>query len=207
VMNSHWGWRKRHYVLFRNLREMPDVTAALIGVPGEGGTLANVRALANFYGVEKQVSWFERIKYEDVMGITASSKIGLLLSLKEGGNRAIPECLFCDVPVIVSSNNIGGVKKVVNQQTGLHSLSKTIRTMLRNLGTYSPRKWAVENISCLVTTERLNGHLRASAASRAQPWTCDIAPRTNAPESKYYHAIDNEKFGPLNQGLRAYFRA
>jgi len=211
VMNSHWGWRKRHYVLFRNLREMPDVTAALIGVPFEGGTLDSVRALARLYGVEKQISCFERIKYEDVVRITASSKIGLLLSLKEGGNRAIPECLFCDIPVIVLSNNIGGAKNIVNQQTGIHSndsdLSKAIRTMLRNFRAYSPRKWALENISCLVTTERLNNHLRASAVSCGQPWTCDIAPRTNAPESKYYHPVDNEKFGPLNQSLRAYFKA
>lgn len=210
VMNAHWGPSKRHYVLFERLKMLPDLKVALIGVPWEGGTLEGIKNLARYYGIEDQLTIFERIPYDEVMKITAQSKIGLLLSLKEGGNRAIPECLLCDVPAIVLTHNVGGVKKIINSQTGLHvtedKLVWAIKHILENQKSYSPRKWALDNISCLVTTSRLNDHLRENALSRGEPWTQDIVPRTNAPESKYYHPEDAEGYKMDNLNLKEYFR-
>lgn len=209
VMNAHWGRGKRHYILFERLKMLPSLKVALIGVPWDGGTLEDIKALARYYDIENQLTFFERIPYNDVMKVTAQSKIGLLLSLKEGGNRAIPECLFCDVPAIVLTQNVGGVKNIINSQTGLHvtedKLVWAIRFMLDNLGSYSPRKWALDNISCLLTTSRLNSCLRAYAFSRGEPWTRDIVPRTNAPESKYYNPEDEEEYRLDNLNLKEVF--
>lgn len=210
VMNSQWGWVKRHHVLFEKLKSLRSLKVALIGVPWSGRTLENVKALAKYYEVEDQVTFFERIPYEEVMRITCRSKLGILLSLKEGSNRAIPECLFCDIPAIVLSRNIGGVKKVINPQTGLHvtedKLASAIKFMLANLNSYAPRKWALDNISCIVTTSKLNSCLREHALSNGEPWSRDIVPRTNSPESKYYHLEDEEEYKMVNQDLSKYFR-
>ena len=210
-MNANWSSSKRHYILFEKLKELPDLKVVLIGLPWGGGTIDEIKALAQYYGVGNQLTILELIPYEEVIKMTAQSKIGLLLSLKEGSNRAIPECLFCDVPAIVLTQNIGGVKKVINPQTGLHvtedKLVWAIRFMLDNLNSYSPRKWALDHISCLVTTGNLNSGLREYALSRGEPWTRDIVPRTNAPESKYYNAGDEEEYKMDNFNLKEYFRA
>ena len=210
VMNSHWGLGKRHFVLFKSLKKLPNVTVALIGFPWEGRNLDGIKELAKYYKVDDRVTFFERIPYEEVIRVTSTCRIGVLLSLKEGGNRAIPECLFCDVPAIVLTRNIGGVKQLINPQTGAHTtdgkLAVEIRAMLGNLESYSPRAWALQNNSCIVTTSKLNSCLREHAVARGDPWTRDIVPRTNSPEGKYYNISDEVEYREENQKLKEYFR-
>src|SRR5262249_2621151 len=116
----------------------------------------------------------------------------------------------CDVPAIVLTHNVGGAKKLINPHTGLHvtesGLVGAIKYMLGNLHSYSPRKWALDHISCVVTTAKLNDSLREYALLHGEPWTWDIVPRTNAPESKYYNPGDEEAYKTANLNLKEYFR-
>ncbi len=209
VMNSSWGPWKRHYVLFHMLRHAKRrFTAALIGSKWGDKTGADVARLARFYGVADQVKIFESIPYEQVMDITCRSKVSILLSLKEGANRAIAESIFCNVPVVVLSNNIGGARKNLVPETGLLTEEKDLESTIDRLhqSNLHPREWGLEHISCLKSTEKLNRILREYALRQARPWTQDIAVRSNSPESKYLSTKDAERLSPWNDGLENYLR-
>lgn len=212
VMNSHWGWSKRHYVLFKTLKNLPTkMRVALIGSPWGGGTLKDVKDLAIYYGVDGQIDYFENIPYQKVIEVVSMCKLGILLSLKEGSNRAIAECLFADVPCIVLGEHVGGIKKNINLSTGRlvpeSQVESAIWEMSNNLNAYSPREWALKNISCLVTTKNLNDYLKNRATACGEPWTEGIAVKTNSPELKYYHKHDEDRLGKHNKDLKKYFKS
>lgn len=207
VMNSHWGPSKRHHVLFRMLRRAKRrYRVLLIGGSWEGRTIDDVRALARHYGVLEQLVIHERLCYNRVMDLTCRAKVSMLLSLKEGSNRAIAESIFCDVPVIVLANHVGGIVKNVVPETGLlvgeHELEDAVERLIR--GNLAPRRWGLANISCFESSARLNDVLRRHAIVHQRPWTRDIAPRSNSPESRYVHAADAERLAPWNAGLVRY---
>lgn len=191
VLNSNWGAPKRHHVLFKALSEMKrKLRVALIGFDWGSRTKEDILDLAKYYQVEEQLTIFEKISFEEVMAINSASKIALLLSLKEGSNRAIAEGLFCNTPAIVLKNHVGGIVENINDQTGRlveeSKLAVEIEDMLENLANYQPRKWALENISCFVSTQRLNEALKSQAIKNGESWTSDIIVRTNSPELRYY---------------------
>jgi glycosyltransferase involved in cell wall biosynthesis len=209
VMNGHWGASKRHHVLFRFLRRARrKYKVLLIGGAWEGRTIDDVRALAAHFGVASQLTLRERLPYEQVMDLTARARISVLLSLKEGSNRAIAESLFCDVPVIVLANNVGGAKKNVVPETGElvaeHEIEGAVERLLD--GNVRPRAWALEHRSCFRSTAHLNAVLREHALAADRPWTRDIAVRANSPESKYVDSRDAARLAPWNARLLEYLK-
>jgi hypothetical protein len=207
VMNSHWGESKRHHVLFRMLRRAKRrYKVLLIGARWAGRTSDDIRSLARYYGVEEQLTIIEHIAYSQVMDLTCRARVSILLSLKEGSNRAIAESIFCNVPVIVLSNHVGGIVKNVQPETGLlvreGQLEEAIETLLE--ANLNPRRWGLENSSHTRSTEKLNAVLRADALARGQPWTRDIVARSNSPESKYANPDDALRLAPWNAALKNY---
>jgi glycosyltransferase involved in cell wall biosynthesis len=209
VMNSNWAALKRHYVLFRMLASGTSrYKVALIGVKWGGKTRADIDRLADFYGVADQLTILERIPYEKVMDVTCRSKVSVLLSLKEGSNRAIAESIFCNVPVVVLSNHVGGIKKNVVPQTGLLADERNLESAITQLlhGSINPREWGMEHITCFKSSAKLNAILRDHALNKGRPWTQDIAGRSNSPESTYIYACDAERLLPWNDRLSIYVR-
>jgi glycosyltransferase involved in cell wall biosynthesis len=209
VMNSNWASLKRHYALFRMLASAKErYKVALIGVKWGGKTRADIARLANFYGVTDQLTILERIPYERVMDVTCRSRVSILLSLKEGSNRAIAEGIFCNVPVIVLSNHVGGIKKNVVSQTGLLAKERNLESAIAHLlhSSINPREWGMKYISCFESSTKLNAILRDHALRKGRPWTQDIAGRSNSPESTYIYASDAERLGPCNDGLKEYLK-
>lgn len=209
VMNSHWGDSKRHYVLFEALKKLPtSLGVALIGVPWRGNNKSVVQQLAKYYRVEQQITFFERIPYEEVMKICCESKLGILLSLKEGSNRALAEIIFCDTPVILLNNHVGGIRKNIVDQTGIITDEKNLpQSISRIVGEYhkfSPRKWAVENISCFASSQKLNDIIRKRTVGQGREWSKDIACRSNSPESRYCYDSDSKMLNDFNHNLRNY---
>lgn len=193
VMNSNWADWKRHYVLFEALTKMPkDVKVALIGVQWDGRTREDITALIDHFGVSAQITIFEKIPYKQVMEVTAGSHISILLSLKEGSNRALAESIFCNVPVMLLSSHWGGITKNVTKETGMLSTEKDLPENLMRLiqaaksGQMSPRQWGIDNISCVASTARLNAFIRQMAIDQGEPWTSDIHIHSNSPECTYY---------------------
>jgi glycosyltransferase involved in cell wall biosynthesis len=87
------------------------------------------------------------------------SKVNVLLSFKEGSNRSLFESMFCNIPVIVLAENIGVNKSYINEFTGLLVLDSffedSLIYMKANYDKYSPRKWALNNITPEITTKKL----------------------------------------------------
>jgi hypothetical protein len=207
VMNSHWGALKRHHVLFRMLRRAKKrYKVLLIGGSWEGRSAVDVIALAKHYGVQDQLTLVEHLPYEKVMDLTCRARVSILLSLKEGSNRATAESIFCNVPVIVLSNHIGGIVKHVRPETGLLAKETALEAAVETLldSNLNPRQWGIEHISFTRSSEKLNAILRSHALQSGRPWTRDIAPRSNSPESKYASASDAERLAPWNESLVNY---
>jgi glycosyltransferase involved in cell wall biosynthesis len=209
VMNSNWADWKRHYVLFRMLQNAKQrYKVALIGVHWGGKTRADIERLAGFFGVADRIAIFDWIPYEQVMDITCRSKVSILLSLKEGSNRAISESIFCNVPVVVLASHVGGIRKNVVPETGLLAGERHLESAIAQLiqSGISPREWGLEHISCFKSSERLNLIMKEHALRQGRPWTQDIAFRSNSPESSYASAEDAERLSSWNNGLRDYLR-
>lgn len=209
VMTAHWGRWKRHHALFRMMRRARRrYTAVLIGGELDGRTAQDILDLADVYGVRDQITLYQRMPYARVMDLTCRARVSLLLSLKEGSNRAIPEAIFCNVPVIVLARIVGGASRNVVPETGLLTDEAGLEAAVERLihSSLSPRQWGLEHISCVRTTARLNDILRQHALARGEPWTADIAVRSNSPESRYIDAADEARLRPWNEDLRRFAR-
>jgi glycosyltransferase involved in cell wall biosynthesis len=212
VMNASWARWKRHYVLFESLRRIRrDVRVALIGFPWEGRTSQDILALARHYGVADQLAIFEAVPFDEVLRVSADAKVAVLLSLKEGANRAIPEALFCGTPALVLQETVGGVAKNVTAESGQvvpeAAFPSALEEMLGIADQFSPRQWAVEHISCFKSTERLNGILEAHALARGERWTRDIVAKSNSPELSYVREKDAVALREHNRELAKYLRS
>ena len=94
VMNSNWAAWKRHYVLFKMLANAGRrFSVVLIGLKWGGRTKEDIVDLAKAYSIHDQITLMDQIPYDQVMRVTCQSKVSVLLSLKEGSNRAIAESM------------------------------------------------------------------------------------------------------------------
>jgi glycosyltransferase involved in cell wall biosynthesis len=208
VMNAIWARLKRHFVLFEMLaRAKRRYNVALIGVPW-GRERAGVEREAEYYGVRDQLTFFESIPYNQVMDVTCRSRVSILLSLKEAGNRAIAESIFCNVPVIVLRSLVGGIVKHVGPDTGIVTEERDLESAVEYLigSNMEPRDWALEHISCLRSSTRLSDVLREHSLSQGFPWSTDIAVRCNSPECGYFDPSDAQRLAKYNSSLRDYLR-
>lgn len=197
VMNSNWGPVKRHHLLFRTLAEMHDrLEVALIGGPWGGGTLGEIDRMAAYYGVKNQLTIFESIPYSEVMRVTSSARLSILLSRKEGSNRALTESIFCDVPVLLIEEHVGGVRKNIVPETGWivpeRKLTVEIPKILAKCQEMSPRKWGLENISFRISGERMNIFLKDFLTKNGFRWDGSIVDHSNSPDLTY-ECSENER--------------
>jgi glycosyltransferase involved in cell wall biosynthesis len=211
VMNSNWAPWKRHHVLFDALSRMnANLRVALIGGPWNGGTLQRIADLARYYGLRDQVSVFQTISFPDVMRVVAASRCAVLMSLKEGANRSLAEAMFCNVPVLLLDEHVGGIRKNVVQETGVRvpekDLVRGLATLIQSAATLNPRAWAERHISCTISSLRLNELVSRVAKSEGEDWTSDIAVRANSPESTYFSGTDEESLRAHNGALQQFLR-
>ena len=141
-------------------------------------------------GLERQITVFEDISQEEVNQIINRSKVNLLLSVQEGGNRALFEGFFAGTPAIALERNLGIPKNYFVPQTGRliaeRDLAKTLLEFREAWNQYKPRCWAMEHISPEKSTAYLNAQLKRLAAERGEPWTRDIVAKANTPNLTYY---------------------
>lgn len=110
--------------------------------------------------VENNIVFYDGLPQHDLVNLVRKAKCSILLSLKEGSNRVLFESMFVDVPVICLSENIGVNKSYINASTGVIVTNKLVPKALLHMSEkydrYSPRKWAINNISPDVTTKYLS---------------------------------------------------
>lgn len=129
---------------------------------------------------------YKGMPQERLMNLVIKSKCSILLSLKEGSNRVLFESMFLDVPVICLSENVGVNKSYINAETGLlvsdSLLSRALVYMSANYGKFSPRKWAINNISPEVTTNKLSQVINNNFPEEVNS---NLLVKVNSPEVSY----------------------
>jgi hypothetical protein len=191
VMIANWLRWKRHDVFFSSLAQLGDsiTKVAVIGYPIGDRTLPDIKKESEKHQVADKIDFYERIPFESVAEIIQKSKIGILLSKEEGANRAIYECFFSGVPVILSSMNRGVNRDHLNNCTGVLSddnqLPEMIKNMITEYSSYEPRRWAEANTGYLNATMKLNEIIRTISRQHNENWTQDIFYKHNSPHARY----------------------
>lgn len=212
VMVSAWDPLKRHEVFFRAAAQRKQkgerpLRFALIGYP-MGWTREAIEKLLRKYNLESDCDIFEMIPHAQVARIVADSKVFLLLSLREGANRAIYESMFCDTPIIVYRHQCGVNLDHVNKRTGLladdDELGKAINYLLDHRDEFDPRQWALENAGYRNATQTINAALRQMSERRGLAWTKDIVEKKSAPELRYAQPGTYKIFAEEYERLKNY---
>jgi glycosyltransferase involved in cell wall biosynthesis len=178
---ANWAPFKRHWLLFRALRSLPaDLKIALIGQPESDFTLEHVQQLAEAFRVVQPIEWFNRLPAEEVRRIQADSRVGLMLSKREGSCLAVAESLLADAPAGVLRDAHIGSREFINEETGMllreDRLAQDLATLLEGAaaGRFRPREWALREIEAGVSSSRLDTILRDLALSKGEEWTQGI---------------------------------
>lgn len=194
AMVASWSRAKRHTVLFRALRDLQrdgiNLSAVLVGYPLDLN-LAEIKRMASKFHVLDQCTFFEAIPHKRVGEIVARSKVSVLLSRREGANKAIYESMFVDTPILVPAGHLGVNPDHVNQ-VGARFIDEELPDHLlrfaREPSRVSVRAWALGHTGAYRATETINDLLRQLALDNGEPWTLDIVPKKNAPNLRYLEA-------------------
>jgi glycosyltransferase involved in cell wall biosynthesis len=214
VVVSSWSPVKRHRVLFDALKRLQrmghELKVALIGYP-QDWSKDDIAALASARGVAHMCTFFDSLSHPEVAEVVSNSRLYVLLSLREGANKALYESLFCDTPVLVYRRHRGVNVSIVEPNLGMLvdndvSLPQTILDALALAPSLQPRRWAEENTGYPVTTQRLNGVLRDLSERRGTPWVTDIVEKKNAPELRYVRAGAHKEFEASYSDLQQFLR-
>jgi glycosyltransferase involved in cell wall biosynthesis len=198
VMVASWQRIKRHALLFDAMQKCGDrlTKVALIGYPSSGRTKNDILREAREYRVEGKIEIFQQVSRADVSRIIGQSKIGVMLTLREGANKGIYECFFSGVPVVISERNIGVNREHINQYTGVvasdDDLPGKIGSLLETIHDYAPRQWAVKATGYKNSTRLLNDCLKRCALGNGEEWTQDIYAKKNDTNARYVRANDQE---------------
>lgn len=194
VFVATWVKFKRHHVLFNVLRELRDPSFRVALVSRSSSNRKEIELLADVYGVKENLFFFEGLTQEELNSIFNQSKVNLLLSLQEGGNRALFEGFFAGVPGLALRNNIGIPKDYFTPQTGKLISEKDLKSELlyfrEHWADFHPRPWAKANITPEITTSKLNELLKGLAHQRGEEWTQDLVAKSNSPNFVYYPRED-----------------
>ncbi|MGE0192619.1 MAG: glycosyltransferase [Planctomycetota bacterium] len=205
-----WDRLKRHDVIFRAVarlrREGRRVRLLLVGYD-MGWTKAHVEKLARRHGLVEDVDWLDRVPYGEVARAVADSRVGVLMSRREGANRGIYECWMADTPTVVYRHHRGVNLEQITPQNGLlaedDALAPALARVLDHPEGFPARAWAEAHTGCHVATKKLEGAIADLVRQRGQPWTRGLVTHAYA---GYLSDGDREAMGEEYTALAAAFR-
>jgi len=195
VMIARWNLLKRHHLLFRALDRIADPSFRVALIAGNMVARRNpdrsaILSMIDEYHLVNQITVFESLPPVGVNEILNQSKVNLLLSRQEGGNRALFEGFFAGVPGLAFANHLGIPTDHFTPQTGRlidqDELPDALLYFREHWTEFDPRPWALANIAPEITTGKLNTVLSDLAKLRKEPWTQDIVCKCNRPRLHYY---------------------
>jgi glycosyltransferase involved in cell wall biosynthesis len=213
VAVSAWSALKRHEDLFRAAAALKtggrELQIALIGYPIDW-TQDKIRQLARKHGVEHLCTIYEAVPHSVVADVVGDSRLYVLMSRREGANRALYEALWCDTPVAVFDSHRGVNTDIVRGEVGTlydaDGLPAAIARVLDQPDRYHARQWAERNTGYRNSTAALNAVLKQLSEMRGLPWTEDIAEKINTPDMLYANPVDVERFAEEYESLRPFLR-
>ena len=207
LMVANWLRFKRHWLLFEALRHMDRrLRVVLIGRNGDGRTERSIREELRAFGVKQDVELLTDVGIDEVYANQCDAKVAAIFSRREGSCVAVTECLFADTPVAMMRDAHVGSKAYINEATGVLTTRRRIagdlsRLLERPAG-LTPRRWALDHITCYESSRRLNEQLRAYSLGAGLPWTTDIAPLQWKSIPRYSRPEDEQRLQPAVEQLR-----
>jgi hypothetical protein len=195
LMIAGWSRIKRHWLLFNALRGMRrTLRVVLIGQDADGRTADDVWREAKAFGVAGQIELIRDATIGVVTQHQCNSKASVVLSAREGSCVVVTESFFADSPVAMMHNAHIGSLAYINRQTGVLMRPSTMAAQLSDLvgqsESFSPRIWAIANVTCSHSTCKLNSLLREYCCERRMPWTRDIVEFCWRPDPTYVSDVD-----------------
>ena len=202
LMVAGWSHVKRHWLLFRALRKMRrGLRVVLIGQDADGRTAEDVYQEAKAFGVADRVEMIRDVAIGEVTKHQCNSKTSIILSAREGSCVVVAESLFADTPVALMHNAHVGSRAYINSQTGVLLCAGTMPVQLSEIiersASFTPRAWALDNITCRHATGKLNDILRGYCKT----WTRDIVPMCWRPDPIYVDPHEDENMLPAYDQL------
>ncbi len=211
VMLANFGKYKRHFTLFKALRDMPkSLKVVLIGQHNGKRTRDVLLAEAAAYGVVDRIELRQNVSDAELFDTLARAKISLILSLREGSCVAIVESMFAGTPVGMFADAEVGSRQFINSQTGRFLLHKDLASQLMDFiassRNFSPRKWVEENqIHCHGSSAKLNAAVKQAMLAAGQQWTVDLAPFHWRPDPLLLSEADKQRMKPSYDDIRKRF--
>ncbi len=183
-MVSAWDPLKRHELLFRAVKRVHASTGralsmVLIGYP-LSWDMNDVERVAKRVGVHDQCTFLNHVPADVVIDAYERSRVSVLLSKREGANRAIYESWFANCPTIVYRHHRGVNLDQVLASGGVLADDDELESALLNLIDQSPRPqpatWAHAHTGAYIATNVMNDQLAALARARGNPYTTPIVP-------------------------------
>lgn len=197
VMLAHFDPVKRHWLFFDALRKLPrSMRVLLMGVPLGGRSDKDLREEARSFGVADRFDLLVRPSRAEVMAGLAQGRISLVFSRQEGACIAVTESLFANTPVGLFRNARIGSKAFINDKTGMlferRGLARQLQQFVEKADRFTPRPWAMENVSCHISRQVLNEILRETANKTDAEWTRDLLPIRKDLVPSYLSSADEE---------------
>jgi glycosyltransferase involved in cell wall biosynthesis len=212
VMVAAWAGYKRHWRFFRAIAELRRrgrrLNVALIGTPYERSR-EHVLAEARHYGVDDQITVFEKIPPQQVFDVLSRARVHVLWSRREGSPRAVIEAMLADVPTILREGfNYGYHYDYMNPRTGRFAkeseLADAILDVLDRGSSFSPRAWVLEHMTPIHATANLEQVIRAQALALGEEWTESLVPKTTGlGRQAYWDPGDRDRFAGDYQFLES----
>jgi glycosyltransferase involved in cell wall biosynthesis len=210
IMVANFGKVKRHYALFKALRELPArLRVVLVGQEQDGRTAETIRAEARCFGVDRRIHILSNASYPEVVRALCRSRTSLVLSRREGSCVVVAESLFADTPAALLEDAEIGSRAFINPATGRFlkhaNLAAQLADFIDKAPAYAPRMWAEQHISCFQSTRILNDHVRDHMLRAGQEWTMDLAPLYWCPDPRLVRDEDRRRLMPARQEIRDRF--
>lgn len=209
-MLANFGKYKRHFLLFKALRDMPtSVRVLLIGQNNGDRTRDSIMAEARAYGVQNRFELLVDASDSAVLDALCRARITLILSRREGSCVAVAESMFANTPVGIFDDAEIGSRVFVNEMTGrflqYRDLAGQLMDFIETAHQYSPRSWAEKNISCFDSTRTLNDVLKTRALAAGQEWRQDIAVHNWRPNPQLVYDQDRDRLAAASEDIKIRF--
>jgi glycosyltransferase involved in cell wall biosynthesis len=207
LMVANWSRVKRHWLLFEALKDMPrNLRVVLVGRNAPGRTETEILDEAHAFGVKQQLELRTNLEIDEVAALQCDARISTIFSQREGSCVSVAESLFAGSPVAMMDEAHVGSRSYINYWTGelvrRQGLAATLERFHAESERYAPREWALANISCATSSQRLNKLLRNWARATRRPWTEDAAPLRWRYVPVYLNAADEARLQPAVEELQ-----
>lgn len=181
VMVAGWGQYKRHWLLFKALKDMPrNLKVVLIGANNEGRTVTDVKEEAYSFGVKQDIQFLSNLPVDEVHKYQGRSKISAQLSRREGSCIAVTEALMSGTPVGMMSDAHVGSKRHINSETGVlldsRNIGRQMNKFLDEFEQYNSRDWAEKSISYTQSITTVNTILKNYCQDSKIFWGDSLTP-------------------------------